>query len=33
MEWTWDPDHGMTWFDISNVEGRPFMNEGQTTTV
>ncbi|KAK5052730.1 hypothetical protein LTR84_002596 [Exophiala bonariae] len=28
LEYTWRPDLDMTFFDASNVEGTPFLNEG-----
>lgn len=33
LEWNWDPEHGKTWFDISNVDGRPFTDHGMTMYV
>jgi hypothetical protein len=33
LEWSWEPDAGKTWFDVSNVAGRPFVNEGLTLYV
>lgn len=28
LEYTWMQDEGKTYFDVSNVEGQPFINEG-----
>lgn len=28
LEYTWRPDLGQTYFDVSNVEGDPFVDEG-----
>lgn len=28
LEYTWRPDQSMTYFDVSNVEGNPFGDEG-----
>lgn len=33
MEYTWRPDLGQTFFDLSNVEGNPFGNEGFAMTL
>lgn len=28
LEYTWRPDRSITYFDVSNVEGNPFVDEG-----
>jgi hypothetical protein len=28
LEWTWEPGQGKVYFDVSNVAGSPFVDEG-----
>jgi hypothetical protein len=28
VEYTWEPENGKTWFDVSNVAGDPFLADG-----